>query len=222
MHTKRAFPTHDPRGAIFRLAAAATLGAVTFVALSGVATVAVRAVAAWDVAGGTMLALLWTIIARSDARETRRRAAASDPGRGVAWALVLIGSTFSVFGGTAVMRQAKTLAPGANALFCVLALVAVVVAWALTHSAYALRYAHLYYREDDEGVGGIELPGGGKPSDFDFAYFAFTIGMCFQVSDITVTSAQIRRAVLLHSVLSFAYNTAVVALALNLAFGVLG
>ncbi len=93
------------------------------------------------------------------------------------------------------------------------------LSWALTHTAFTLRYAHLYYREDAEGVGGVEFPGGARPSYFDFAYFAFTIGMCFQVSDVAVSSPQIRRAVLLHATLSFLYNTAILAFVLNLAFG---
>ena len=99
--------------------------------------------------------------------------------------------------------------------------VAVFIAWLLTHTAYALRYAHLYYRDDEEGVGGLQFPGDGPPDAFDFAYFAFTIGMCFQVSDVVISSRQLRRAALFHGCLSFAYNTAVLALALNIGFGLL-
>ena len=84
-----------------------------------------------------------------------------------------------------------------------------------------MRYAHLFYRDAPGGEGGLAFPGPRKPDDFDFAYFAFTVGMCFQVSDVVVTSAQIRRAVLGHAVLSFAYNTVIVALVLNLLFGFL-
>ena len=56
-------------------------------------------------------------------------------------------------------------------------------------------------------------------ADFDFAYFSFTIGMCYQTSDVTVSSYTIRRTVLVHSMISFAYNTVILALALNLVFG---
>jgi uncharacterized membrane protein len=100
-----------------------------------------------------------------------------------------------------------------------LCLVSVIVAWALTHTSYTLRYAHLYYRDDKEGEGGLAFAGDRKPDDFDFAYFAYTIGMCFQVSDVAISSPQIRRAVLGHALLSFVYNTVILALALNLFFG---
>ena len=92
------------------------------------------------------------------------------------------------------------------------------LSWTLTHTAFTLRYAHLYYREDDEGIGGVDFPGGAMPTYMDFAYFAFTVGMCFQVSDVQVTSHQIRRAVLLHATMSFLYNTAILAFVLNLVF----
>ena len=220
--TPRAFHPVDPRGAITRLAVASALGIATYALLANVVTVAVRVLLAWDVTAVTLLVILWAIIARSDAKETRRRAASSDPGRSTAWAIIVIGGTLSIFGGTAVMRQAKTASPDAGALYGVLALVTVLVAWGLTHTAYALRYAHLYYRDAGDGEGGLEFPGDEKPADFDFAYFAFVVGMCFQVSDVTITRPQLRRAVLFHSILSFAYNTAVIALVLNLTFGLLG
>ena len=83
----------------------------------------------------------------------------------------------------------------------------------------AFRYAHLYYREDAEGVGGVTFPGEHPPTYSDFAYFAFTVGMCFQVSDACVTSPQIRRTVLAHAVVSFVYNSVILAFVLNLVFG---
>ncbi len=100
-----------------------------------------------------------------------------------------------------------------------LCLATVGLAWAMTHTGFTLRYARLYYREDDEGVGGIELPEHQPPSYFDFAYFAFTIGMCFQVSDMCITSPQIRKTVLLHAIVSFGYNSIILAFVLNLVFG---
>jgi uncharacterized membrane protein len=118
-----------------------------------------------------------------------------------------------------VLRQARAYSPEARDWFIASCALAVVSAWFLTHTAYALRYAHLYYRDDDEGEGGLAFPGEGRPAYLEFAYFSFTIGMCFQVSDVGVSSRQIRRAVLGHSLLSFLYNTAILATAVNLAVG---
>ncbi len=219
----RAFASHDPRQARLRLAASIAAGAAVAALVSASLGWAVRAVAGWDAVALVNLALSWWIIARADATETKRRAAAEDPGRHVVWAIVLAACTFSLFAAVVVLRRARALAPEQSSLLVALCLVAVTGAWALTHTSYTLRYAHLFYREgESSNDGGLTFPGDAPPNDFDFAYFAFTIGMCFQVSDVTITSPSLRRAVVAHALLSFAYNTAVLALSLNLIFNILG
>lgn len=219
----RAFAPYDPRGARSRLFWSAFLGVATWWAAPIGLGVATRTVAAWDASALALLVLVGVVMLRSDAEETRRRAAANDPGRTAVWFVVLAACTFSLFAAAVVLRRAKSApSPTESDALSALCLTAVVVSWLLAHAAFTLRYAHLYYRTEPEPEGGIEFPGGEKPDDFDFAYFAFTIGMCFQVSDTTITSRAIRRTTLAHGLLSFAYNTVVLALALNLVFGQLG
>lgn len=177
-----------------------------------------RLVAGWDAGALSMLSMTWWIIMRSGPRQSRRRAASQDPGRTLIWFIVLASCVFSLFGAAVLLGRTHHADHADKLLLVVLCLGAVAVSWLLTHTAYALRYAHLYYREDDEGEGGLCFPGNAPPDDWDFVYFAFTLGMCFQVSDVTITSRTIRRYALIHAVLSFAYNTAILALALNLAF----
>jgi uncharacterized membrane protein len=165
--------------------------------------------------------MVWFLILRGDPVSTRCRAAYADPGRTAVWAMVLVASVLGLFAAVGLMRHAKVVAPGGESLLVPLSLLAVILAWWLTHTSFTLRYAHLYYRDDDEGEGGLAFPGDRKPNDFDFAYFAFTVGMCFQVSDVSISSPQIRRAVLAHALISFAYNTVILALSLNLLFGML-
>jgi uncharacterized membrane protein len=180
---------------------------------------ALAALLAWDAAGLVLLGMSWTLIARADANLTRVRAGAEDPGRTLVYVLVVLTSAASLLAATLLSRSAHTLAPRLSDLVAALCLTTVALAWTMTHTAFTFRYAHLYYREDAEGVGGLTLPGDAPPAYFDFAYVAFTIGMCFQVSDVCVTSHQIRRAVLLHAVISFAYNSVILAFVLNLVFG---
>ena len=177
-----------------------------------------RVLATWSIAALTLLAVASWVIVRSNTAETGRRAAARDPGRTLVWVVVAGASAFSIFGATVVARQASK----DDALFA-LCVASVVISWLVTHVGFTLRYAHLYYRVGPgETEGGIEFPGGHKPDDLDFAYFAFTIGMCFQVSDATISDRIIRRTVLAHAMISFAYNTVIIALALNLVVGHLG
>lgn len=216
----RPLPKWVPRTAPARLAIAASAGAVVGAVLDTISGVA-RIEAAWDVFAIVLLSFAWAIIWTADAEETKRRAATDDPGRTLVWIIVILSSTLSLFAAGLGLRHARVLSPSRAAIEVVFALGAVVSSWCLTHTAWTLRYAHLYYRDDDEGVGGLSFPGAADPDETDFAYFAFTIGMAFQTSDVSVTSPQIRRAVLLHSVQSFVFNTTILALALNLAYGFL-
>ena len=174
---------------------------------------------AWNAGALSLLLLAWRTIVGNPAACTQKQAAAEDPGRTAVYALVLLTSSSSLISTAVLVRRAKAVAGLEGDALVLLCLANVALCWALTHTAFALRYAHLYYREDEEGVGGVQFGGDAAPAYFDFAYLAFTIGMCFQVSDTTVTSPQIRRAVLLHATLSFVYNTAILAFVLNLVFG---
>ena len=217
----RAFARHDPRQARGRLAIALAAGAVTAAAIPGRFGLALRAGAGWNAAAVAMGSLAWWLIVRADAAETRRRAAADDPGRRAVWAVVILASGFSLLVTTVVLPEARTRVPVARDVFVLLCVGAVASAWVLTHTAYALRYAHLYYRDDD-GEGGLNFPCEDAPDYLDFAYLSFTVGMCFQVSDVAISSRVIRRAVLGQGLLSFAYNTAILATALNLVVGAFG
>lgn len=217
MKLTRAFHPLDPRGARVRLLCAIVLGFAAWFVVPGDLKATTRALLAWDIAGFVLLAIACVIIVRADSRETRRRAAAYDPGRGVVWLIVLAASAFGLFAAAVVLRQGRAPSSLEGQLHIALCIATVMISWLLTHSAFTLRYAHLFYGGKHEG--GIEFPGGEDPDDLDFAYFAFTIGMTFQVSDTNVKGRGIRRTVLRHALLSFMYNTVILALALNLIVG---
>jgi uncharacterized membrane protein len=197
-------------------------GTAALLAVSSRIPIRAATLVSWDTFGLVLLALSWNGISSADAKATRERAGSEDPGRTLVYVIVVLTSSASLLGATLLVRDPHALPLGLKGAAAALCLVTVALAWTMTHIAFTFRYAHLYYREDSEGVGGIDFPGGLPPMYFDFAYFAFTIGMCFQVSDVCVTSPQIRRAVLLHAVISFAYNSTILAFVLSLVFGVAG
>jgi uncharacterized membrane protein len=215
---ERYYGSLDPRRATLRVVVGFVIGAVG-VLLSHGHGWEFRLLLGWDAGAFALVLFIWITVLTKDPHETRCRSASADPGRTATWLLVLIASSLSFMASAFVLKNLHKTEPHLEPLLLPLCLVSVVVAWALTHTSYTLRYAHLYYRDDAEGEGGLVFPGDRKPDDFDFAYFAYTIGMCFQVSDVAITSAQIRRAVLGHAVLSFVYNTVILALAMNLFFG---
>jgi uncharacterized membrane protein len=93
------------------------------------------------------------------------------------------------------------------------------LAWIGANSVYTLHYAHLYYSSDEAGRdrGGLDFPGDRPEPDYlDFVYFAFTLGVALQTSDVVVTSPAIRRIVILHCLEAFIFNTGVLALAISI------
>jgi uncharacterized membrane protein len=220
-HRPHRFPRHVPRRSHVRLLAAGGAGVLAALLVPARLGLVSRLLAGWDVAALVLATFAWAIILASGVQETQGHAATQDPGRRAVGVLVIVTSAVSLLATAVILRQARSCPPAMRELFVALCILAVAGAWVLTHTAYALRYAHLYYRDDDEGVGGLEFPCEHAPCYFDFAYFSFTVGMCFQVSDVTVSSPQIRRAVLGQAILAFIYNTTIMALALNLVFGLL-
>ena len=203
-----------------RFGTALVFGLVGAAVLPGNWSLTLRAVVGWDTFATVLLGVVGTMVIRSTPAQTRMRAASADPGRTLVYALVLGASLISLGAATLLARKANADTVRHAQVLFPLCVFAVMSSWALTHASFTLRYAHLYYRGD--AVGGLQFPGEDTPDDFDFAYFAFTIGMCFQVSDVTICTREIRRTVLLHALISFVYNTSILALALNLIFGRLG
>jgi len=212
-------PEHPSRPAWVRLAVGVIVAAAAAILVPQRFGATLRIIGAWDAGAVTMTGLAWWLIARAPPSRTRVWAASTDPGRLVIGGLLILASAFSMFATGYALRGAKTCPADGRPLFLGLGLLAVAVAWVMTHTMYTLRYAHLYYRDGVEREGGLAFPGGGHPAYIDFAYYAFTVGMCFQVSDVTITNPRLRRETLIHAVLSFAYNTVILAVALNLAIG---
>jgi len=205
----------EPR---WRWTAAVLAGLVAYALVPAEHGPVVRAAAAWDAAMVMLLALAWWVILTSDPERTQRRSAAEDPGRVGLLGLSLGTSIVSFAAAVTLVSRPERYAPDeSRGLVVALGLFTVLGAWVLSQTAFALHYARRYYA-DDGSVGGLDFAGG-PPDDLDFAYFAFGIGMTFQVSDVVVVEREFRRLVLLHSILSFVFNTTILALLVNLIAG---
>jgi uncharacterized membrane protein len=96
----------------------------------------------------------------------------------------------------------------------ILIIATLIVAWLFSNTIYALHYAHLAYI-DEEHCSGIEFPGTSEPVYWDFVYFAFTLGMTFQTSDVTISNQHIRKIVTMHCLAAFVFNIGVLAFTIN-------
>ena len=171
-----------------------------------------------------MLAAFWGVAFKDDARQTYLRAAIEDPGRDIVLGVVLLSCLAGLVSAVVILGHGPNVPANDRATALALGLAAVVLGWFLIHSSFIFRYAHLFYIHDDAGETrrGLIFPGTSDPDDYDFAYFSFVIGMTAQVSDVQITDPAVRRMAMLHGLISFAYNTAILALVINLASGLLG
>lgn len=202
---------------------------------------AFRLMTYWVVWALTYLGLTWYLIIRSSAPRTRRWALGQRvPPRPhlsvlrsgilrILRVLFLASRTsslfFIVFVSLVSLVLAISLAPAVRDLetargisLALMAAVGVISAWGILHTSYALHYAYLYYRSE-KSPGGLEFPGEQSPKQRDFVYFSFTVGTSFAVSDVNVTDDTMRQAVLGHQILSFFYNTLVLATVVTMATG---
>lgn len=102
-----------------------------------------------------------------------------------------------------------------------LLLVTLLVAWLFSNLVYAMHYAHIFYRAKQGGgdSGGLDFPDTREPGYWDFLYFAFTLGMTFQTSDVSVTDSGMRRTVLFQSLAAFLFNLGILAFTINVLGG---
>lgn len=177
-----------------------------------------RLIMGWDAFAITTLALIWLAIYTADADRIRAVASSEDLSRLVSFVFVLIAASASLLAVVLLLGTSHGLPPATLARHIALSGVAVASSWLLVHTVFTLRYAHLYYDADSDGSdrGGLEFPGGEKePNYLDIAYFAFVVGMTAQTADVGISGRPQRQLALLHGLISFVFNTALVALVIN-------
>jgi uncharacterized membrane protein len=188
----------------------------------------IRFIAAWDIGVGFALAALYIGLRKSSAENIKNRALLQDAGKWTVLVLALVAATASLVVIASEMPLVKT-ASGLELIARVLFVIfTIILSWAFMHTMFALHYAHDYYMEADLSDEAAEpasrrliFPGEKFPAYGDFLYFSFTIGMTFQVSDVQIADAEMRRVVILHGVTSFFYTTGILALAINLVAGLI-
>jgi len=159
--------------------------------------------------------------------EMKQIAKLEDGSRTFIFLFVLFAAVASLFVVLLLLKTTSTLSGTTLFLHILLSVVAVVSSWAMVHMVFVFRYAHLYYHAaaknnvSSKYAEGLEFPKEDEPDYLDFVYFSFVIGMTFQVSDVEISSKRIRRLALMHSLISFAFNTVIVALSINIISGLL-
>lgn len=185
-----------------------------------------RLISMWDIAVSFFLLLAWLLIIGATAEETDCYTDTQDQSGGIILVVGIVAACVSLFAIGALIGNSKH-APGLQiAVYASLSAIAVACSWLIIHTLFAFHYAHCYYRNTDESESrtnqqGLLFPDEKKPDYLDFAYFSFVIGMTSQVSDVQITSRRMRHLVLIHGLMSFAFNVVIVAITINIIAGVI-
>jgi uncharacterized membrane protein len=204
-----------------RIYLAAMTGLLAFLLLPRGLSASVREALAWVVAGLLYIGVVVQLMVRSSPAEIAIRAGRHDNSRIVIIGLIVLAIASSFVSITGLMTEAKAATREIKLYYLALASTTIVVSWCVMQLVFTLHYAHEFYRpKDREAPVGLLFPGETKPDYWDFLYFATSIGATSQTSDVAVQSRAIRRLVTGHAVLSFFFNSAVLALTINLAASV--
>jgi uncharacterized membrane protein len=191
---------------------AIAIGIIGFFLLPESLRLVTRLLLGWDIFIALYLILVYGMMLRSGHAHIRRNAVLQDDGRFLILLVAALGAFASIaaiiFGLDEQHRSSLELA---------LATTTIALSWAAVHTTFALHYAHDFYRGTP---GGLQFPSGDQHEDadyWDFVYFSFVIGMTAQVSDVGITDRTIRRTATVHGIVSFVFNTALLALMVNIA-----
>jgi uncharacterized membrane protein len=192
---------------------ALAVGIVAFFVQPDSIRLVTRLLISWDIFITLYLILVYAMVLRSGLSHIRRNAVLQDDGRFLILLVTALGAFASI---AAIVSELGATHRGAAQLS--LATVTIALSWAAVHTTFALHYAHDYYRGSKPG--GLQFPSGDEHDHadyWDFVYFSFVIGMTAQVSDVGITDKTIRRTATAHGIISFIFNTALVALMVNIA-----
>ena len=193
------------------------IGVAAFFLLPASLRLVTRLLIGWDIFVALYLALVYTMVLRSGLAYIKRNAVLQDDGRFLILLMVAAGAFASI---AAIVFELDATHRGTAEL--ALATVTIALSWAAVHTVFALHYAHEFYRGAKPG--GLQFPSGDQHVDadyWDFVYFSFVIGMTAQVSDVGITDRVIRRTATAHGIISFVFNTALLALMVNIAASVI-
>ena len=208
---------HAP--AMRRALTAFAAGLIVAVVLLPFETWGLALVAGWDAAALTILLTIWPVIIRADSSLAPQLAARQDETEGAARVLLVGASVASLLGAGYVLHLAGRENGAPRILLIGVAVLTVVLSWTVINTVYSLRYADQNFRSKPGGIEFGTNDDQQHPGYRDFAYVAFTIGMCYQVSDTTLRNPLIRRTALTHAVMSYVFGVVIIAGSVNLISG---
>lgn len=209
------FPLHRLPGLLRRprLAVAAAVSLVIFLGLSPWMQQSRAMLVAFDAGAALFLVLVGILMTKATPQTMERRARLQDENRWTSLAISLCVAAIVIGALSSELHAAKVKSLADIAL----ATISIFLAWLFVAVMFAQQYAHSFYMTP----GQLQFPGTTQPDYWDFTYFAVVLNMCFQTSDVVVSSGHMRRLVMMHSLVAFFFNVIIIAITVNVVAGVL-
>ena len=201
-----------------RLLIALAAGAVLTLLLPGEWRWTTRLLVAWDAGAILYLGLLATTMFTETVDEIRARAEQQDEGAVAILVISCLAASASLAAIAVQLAGIGSVPEGERGIHLALGGVTILCSWTLLHAFFTLHYAGIYYR-GGKAEPCLDFPGKGDPDYVDFLYFSYTIGCTSQTSDVGVSTRHARGIVLVHSILTFIFNTSILAMAINVGAG---
>ena len=205
-----------------RLAIVLVVGVVSYLLLEHWVPTQTRLLIGWNLGALTYLGLALMTVARADPTMTQIRARTQDQSGYVIFLLIVTAASASFVAIGFVVGDIKGMPFWQRTGHLTLSVTALLLSWLLIQVLFAFHYARLYYSYHlgtTEHRAGLRFPGDKEPDYLDFAYYSFVVGMTSQVSDVAVLTRRMRRLTMVHGVLSFIYNIAILAMSINIIGG---
>jgi uncharacterized membrane protein len=222
--------TNPPRNIFFKLEAnhklyiSLVIAAIVLFFVRTATSAAGVVLLTWSSFALAIIIMDWILILTCHPKEVRKVAKLEDSNRTLIFTFVIGAAMVSLVAIIFLLKSSKSLSQAEITLHVLLSMASVIISWWLVHTIFTMHYAHLFYSVDTDNpkkgsLGGLQFPDEPEPDYLDFVYFSFVLGTTFQVSDVEISSRRIRRLALVHGLIAFAFNTAILALSINIVSG---
>ncbi|HOZ84089.1 MAG TPA: DUF1345 domain-containing protein [Niabella sp.] len=200
---------------IHRVIIGAFTGIITFAMIPAPYGLLIKLLLAWISFSITHIILSWVIIYTMPVQEIKKKADKEDGSISYVLSLIILACIAS-FCAVFFITISDSNQHLSKLTILSIAIFGMLFSWCLVHTVFTFHYARMYYKQTNKGVAPLDFPGNEPPDYIDFAYFSFVLGCTFQVSDVSIQNKKMRHLVLYHGLISFALNTFVIALSINI------
>lgn len=196
-------------------------GLAAFLLLSSTLSLAIRLAISWIVAGGLYLFLTYLMMYFSNKENILSLSRKEDDGAAIVLLIIVLASVASLFAIVMILAGVRSLSIAEAIPRIVLVIMTYSISWFFVHTAFSLRYAHVYYQEFEKTKEApLIFASKLKPTYIEFLYFSMVIGMTCQTADVNIANSRMRFLVMIQGITAFIFNATLLAMAINLIAGV--